>query len=150
VGLVLADALPEEKVHICERLQWEGKKVAMVGEGFNDAPALSRADIGIALASGTDIAMEAGDMTLMNSDLRTLASAISLGRATHRVIWENLFWAFAYNLVLIPIAAGALYPRWGILLRPQYAGAAMALSSLSVALNSLRLRKMKWQKNPTA
>ncbi|MEK7858584.1 MAG: heavy metal translocating P-type ATPase [Elusimicrobiota bacterium] len=138
---VFAEVLPEEKARIVSRLQSEGKKVAMVGEGFNDAPALSGADIGIALASGTDIAIEAADITLMRPDLGGLADAFDLCRRIRVVIWQNLFWAFAYNILLIPVAAGALYPEFGILLRPQWAGAAMALSSISVALNSLRLRK---------
>jgi P-type E1-E2 ATPase len=141
ISRVFAEVLPEEKMRIVERLQAEGRRVAMVGEGFNDAPALSRADLGIALASGTDIAAHAADMTVMSSDLRVVASAVALCRRIRRVIWENLFWAFAYNLALIPVAAGALYPRWGLLLKPQYAGAAMALSSVSVVVNSLRLRK---------
>ncbi|HAM37031.1 MAG TPA: heavy metal translocating P-type ATPase [Elusimicrobia bacterium] len=143
IGTVFAEVLPEDKVKTVERLQSEGKRVAMVGEGFNDAPALSAADIGISLASGTDIATEAADMTLINPDLATLASAIRLSQKIRRVIWENLFWAFAYNLLLIPIAAGALYPYFGVLLKPAFAGGAMALSSISVALNSLRLRRKK-------
>jgi Cu+-exporting ATPase len=97
--------------------------------------------VGVALATGTDVAIESADMTLLNPDLMTLVRAIKLSRRIRRVIRENLAWAFIYNLLLIPIAAGALYPRWGILLRPEYAGAAMALSSISVALNSLRLRR---------
>ncbi len=141
IGTVFAEIDPEEKAKTVERLRSEGKRVAMVGEGFNDAPALSVADIGISLASGTDIATEAADMTLMSSDLLVLAKALRLCRKTRRVIWENLFWAFAYNLLLIPVAAGALYPWFGVMLKPQYAGAAMALSSVSVALNSLRLRR---------
>jgi len=143
IGTVFAEVLPEEKVKTVARLKAEGKRVAMVGEGFNDAPALSAADIGISLASGTDIATEAADMTLINPDLATLAAAIRLSRKIRKVIWENLFWAFAYNLLLVPVAAGALYPSLGIMLKPQYAGAAMALSSISVALNSLRLRRKK-------
>ncbi len=141
IGTVFAEIRPEEKAGIVRRFQSEGKKVAMVGEGFNDAPALSHADVGVALASGTDVAIESADMTLLNPDLMTLARAIALSRRIRRVIRENLAWAFIYNLILIPVAAGALYPRWGILLRPEYAGAAMALSSISVALNSLRLRR---------
>ena len=141
IGTVFAEIRPEEKAGIVRRFQIEGKKVAMVGEGFNDAPALSHADVGVALATGTDVAIESADMTLLNPDLMTLARAIKLSRRIRRVIRENLAWAFVYNLLLIPIAAGGLYPRFGVLLRPEYAGAAMALSSISVALNSLRLRR---------
>ncbi|MFI5362482.1 MAG: heavy metal translocating P-type ATPase [Elusimicrobiota bacterium] len=141
IGKVFAEVRPEEKGDIVRRFQAEGKKVAMVGEGFNDAPALSHADVGIALAGGTDVAIEAADVTLMNPDLTSLITAIELSQRIRTVIRQNLAWAFAYNLVLLPIAAGALYPKWGILLRPEYAGAAMALSSISVALNSLRLRR---------
>ncbi|MFI5349157.1 MAG: heavy metal translocating P-type ATPase [Elusimicrobiota bacterium] len=141
IGKVFAEVRPEEKADIVRRFQAEGKKVAMVGEGFNDAPALSHADVGVALAAGTDVAIEAADLTLMNPDLTSLAKAMELSQNIRTVIRQNLAWAFAYNLILLPIAAGALYPKWGILLRPQYAGAAMALSSISVALNSLRLRR---------
>ena len=143
IGTVFSEILPEEKVQTVARLKGEGKRVAMVGEGFNDAPALSAADIGISLATGTDIAIEAADMTLINPDLATLGLAIRLSQKIRKVIWENLILAFAYNVLLNPIAAGALYPSLGILLKPQYAGAAMALSSVSVALNSLRLRRKK-------
>ena len=141
IGKVFAEVRPEEKADIVRRFQAEGKKVAMVGEGFNDAPALSHADVGVALADGTDVAVESADLTLMSPDLTHLALAMALSRRIRLVIRQNLAWAFVYNLVLIPIAAGALYPKWGILLRPEYAGAAMALSSISVALNSLRLRR---------
>ncbi len=141
IGTVFAEIRPEEKAGIVQRFQSEGKKVAMVGEGFNDAPALSHADVGVALATGTDVAIESADMTLLNPDLMTLVRAIKLSRRIRAVIRENLAWAFVYNLFLIPVAAGALYPWRGILLRPEYAGAAMALSSISVALNSLRLRR---------
>lgn len=141
IGKVFAEVRPEEKADIVRRFQEEGKKVAMVGEGFNDAPALSHADIGVALANGTDVAIESADLTLMNPDLTYLAKAMELSQRIRAVIRQNLAWAFVYNLALIPIAAGALYPKWGILLRPEYAGAAMALSSISVALNSLRLRR---------
>jgi Cu+-exporting ATPase len=143
IGTVFAETRPEEKAEIVKRFQREGKRVAMVGEGFNDAPALSHADVGIALATGTDVAVESADLTLMNPDLTSLSRAIDLSQRIREVIRQNLAWAFAYNLILIPVAAGALYPRWGILLRPAYAGAAMALSSISVALNSLRLRSMR-------
>jgi Cu+-exporting ATPase len=141
IGKVFAEVRPEEKADIVRRFQAEGKKVAMVGEGFNDAPALSHADIGIALANGTDVAIEAADLTLMSPDLTNLSKAIALSQRIRNVIRQNLAWAFAYNLILLPVAAGALYPKWGLLLRPEYAGAAMALSSISVALNSLRLRR---------
>ncbi|MBI5247694.1 MAG: copper-translocating P-type ATPase [Elusimicrobia bacterium] len=141
IGTVFAEIRPEEKAGIVRRFQSEGKKVAMVGEGFNDAPALSHADVGVALATGTDVAIESADLTLLNPDLMTLVRAIKLSRRIRLVIRENLAWAFIYNLLLIPVAAGALYPHFGILLRPEYAGAAMALSSISVALNSLRLRR---------
>lgn len=141
IGTVFAEIRPEEKAGIVQRFQSEGKKVAMVGEGFNDAPALAHADVGVALATGTDVAIESADMTLFNPDLMTLVRAIKLSRRIRSVIRENLAWAFVYNLLLIPVAAGALYPRWGVLIRPEFAGAAMALSSISVALNSLRLRR---------
>jgi Cu+-exporting ATPase len=140
IGRVFAEVLPEDKMKIVQRLQADGKKVAMVGEGFNDAPALSQADVGIALASGTDIAIEAADITIMNPDLTAVAAAIALSRRIRQVIRENLLWAFSYNLVLMPVAAGVLYPHFGVLLKPAYAGAAMALSSISVVFNSLRLR----------
>ncbi|MDE2142602.1 MAG: copper-translocating P-type ATPase [Elusimicrobia bacterium] len=141
IGKVFAEVRPEEKAQIVRRFQEDGKKVAMVGEGFNDAPALSHADIGIALADGADVAIESADLTLMNPDLTYLSKAMELSQRIRTVIRQNLAWAFVYNVALIPIAAGALYPKWGILLRPEYAGAAMALSSISVALNSLRLRR---------
>jgi len=141
IGKVFSEVRPEEKADIVRRFQAEGKKVAMVGEGFNDAPALSHADVGIALAAGTDVAIEAADLALMNPDLTSLGKAMELSQRIRAVIRQNLAWAFVYNIVLLPIAAGALYPHWGLLLRPEYAGAAMALSSVSVALNSLRLRR---------
>jgi Cu+-exporting ATPase len=141
IGQVLAQVLPDQKANEVKRLQAHGSQVAFVGDGINDAPALAQADVGLAIGTGTDIAIETGDVILMSGDLRGIVNAVALAKRTYRTIFGNFFWAYAYNVVLIPLAAGALYPWMGVLLSPMLAAAAMSVSSLFVVTNSLRLKQ---------
>lgn len=143
VDEVIAQVLPQDKARVVRELQSKGQKVVMIGDGVNDAPALAQADIGVAMSSGTDIAIESANITLLNGDLTKLVKAIKLSKSTMRTIKQNLFWAFGYNTLGIPLAAGVFYPIFGILLNPVFAGMAMALSSVSVVTNSLRLKGLK-------
>jgi Cu+-exporting ATPase len=139
----VAEVLPADKAREVQALQAQGLIVAMVGDGINDAPALTQADVGIALGTGTDVAIESADIVLVHDDVRDVVNAIELSRYAMKKIRQNLFWAFAYNSVGIPVAAGVLYPFTGWLLNPVVAGAAMALSSVSVVTNSLTMRRFR-------
>lgn len=141
VDRVLAEVLPQDKAAEVQKLQLEGKKVGMVGDGINDAPALTQADVGFAIGTGTDVAIEAADVTLISGSLRGVVTAVQISKATMRNVWQNLFGAFAYNSLGLPIALGILYPFFGILLSPLLAAAAMSFSSVTVITNANRLKR---------
>ena len=143
---VIAEVLPDQKEQTIKKMQKQYGKVAMVGDGINDAPALVTADVGIAMGEGTDVAIESAGITLLRSDIALVPQALSLSKATMNNIRQNLVWAFGYNILLIPVAMGVLYPFIGLQLNPMLAGAAMAFSSISVVLNSIRLRRfVAWE-----
>jgi len=141
IDTVIAEVLPEQKVSAVKQLRADHGRIAFVGDGINDAPALAEADLGLAIGTGTDVAIESADLVLVSGELQGVPKSIALARATMRNIKQNLFWAFAYNAALIPLAAGIAYPLWGILLSPMLAAGAMALSSVFVVTNALRLRR---------
>jgi P-type E1-E2 ATPase len=143
IDTVFAEIMPAGKVNTLKELQHSDGLLGFVGDGINDAPALAQADIGFAMGSGTDIAIESADVVLMNSDLGAVVNGVRLAKSTMRNIYENLFWAFAYNVALIPLAAGAFYPALGISLSPMFAAGAMAMSSVFVLLNALRLKRFQ-------